>query len=560
VRFLALPDMNGNGVPELAVFGPDENDAARGEVRDSRSGERLALVTFSSALAPIDFAIVPGYGLSPAVAMLGHHPIRNFVVVITKDLATDAKISTTGFNPLYYPLQLLALPNVDANGEPEFAVLGAGGSVKVEVRNRLGGLLRNVWMGSPNHLTAQIGTIDDVDGDGYADLVTFQKEHGWQFAKVRNLRSGALIRTEGFNPNLEPIKFVTAPDLDENGVSELALLGRIIHQNAYRTKVEIRDPLSDRVANVWFDPAYSPEDLVTLPDVSGNGVPELAMLGIRREDALIQVLVRDANTGAFVNAIPFVKAPLKARAISKGHHEACAIRFDGSLACWETTSPSPEGAFAQVDVGQFACGVRTNGNLDCWGGFWSDTYQLPSGPFIEAAVGERHACGIRTRGTIACWAVPGYGTLEPPAGTFIDVAVYGNACGVRTDGRLACWSPSGYTNYPPPAGRFTQVADARWFMCGLRTNGEVACWGVDYLLPTDTPAGPFTQISAGSQYVCGLRSDKTIACWGSSSDGATDPPAGEFTQISAGEYGACAIRTDDTIACWGAAQMPPADW
>ena len=41
-----------------------------------------------------------------------------------------------------------------------------------------------------------------------------------------------------------------------------------------------------------------------LPDVNGNGRPEVAQLQERRSDGALRVMIKDAQTGAFIRVLP----------------------------------------------------------------------------------------------------------------------------------------------------------------------------------------------------------------------------------------------------------------
>ncbi len=58
--------------------------------------------------------------------------------------------------------------------------------------------------------------------------------------------------------------------------------------------------------------------------------------------------------------------------VSAGSLHACAIKPDGTVACWgnnlDGQSTPPEGAFLWISAGQFhTCGLRSGGGLECWG-------------------------------------------------------------------------------------------------------------------------------------------------------------------------------------------------
>ena len=116
------------------------------------------------------------------------------------------------------------------------------------------------------------------------------------------------------------------------------------------------------------------------------------------------------------------------------------------------------GTVAQVSAGGFhSCALRTEGSIACWGDDFFGQTTPPSGIFTQVSAGRFHSCALRPDTSIACWG-SGFGALTP-AGSFTQVSASGGACALATDGSVQCW---GY--FPaiiPPAATFTQVS-AGW--------------------------------------------------------------------------------------------------
>jgi hypothetical protein len=92
--------------------------------------------------------------------------------------------------------------------------------------------------------------------------------------------------------------------------------------------------------------------------------------------------------------VPSVPLPANAVTISAGAYYTCAVRTDGTLACW--------GLGKLNDTGEWAFGQATP----------------PSGSFTTVSAGTGHTCGIRTDGTLACWGNNEMGQATSPGGTF----------------------------------------------------------------------------------------------------------------------------------------------
>ncbi len=87
------------------------------------------------------------------------------------------------------------------------------------------------------------------------------------------------------------------------------------------------------------------------------------------------------------------------------------------------------GTVSQVSAGGYhSCALRTDGTVACWGsnvgrgeGFWGEYLGQatpPMGTFTQVSAGAYHTCGLRSDGTVACWGSNGSGQATPPASTF----------------------------------------------------------------------------------------------------------------------------------------------
>jgi hypothetical protein len=235
------------------------------------------------------------------------------------------------------------------------------------------------------------------------------------------------------------------------------------------------------------------------------------------------------------------------QAVDAGMWHTCAIRADGTIACWGggdimARSAPPTGRFAAVAAGaEYSCGIRVDGTIACWGENDDGESTPPVGIFTALDTSGGTICAIAADGTLACWGFNEHGEASPPTGRFVAVSAGGrDSCGIRDSGALVCWGQMFGWPGTTIDGSYTAVSSGS-SVCAIREDATLLC-----LDGPSPPAGRFTAISDG----CAIRDDGTLACW-SGNDYLGVPPEGTFKALSTGDRHACAIRTDDTLVCWG---------
>ena len=129
-------------------------------------------------------------------------------------------------------------------------------------------------------------------------------------------------------------------------------------------------------------------------------------------------------------------------AIAGGFWSTCAIDTVGKIQCWGTgkagddiattcsngdkvnfgQSAPPDGTFVKLSVSSnHACAIRTDGTLACWGAGTADACDTstndvqcrqslpPPGKFRQVAAGNNHTCGLDEAGKVHCWGFDGEG-------------------------------------------------------------------------------------------------------------------------------------------------------
>lgn len=288
--------------------------------------------------------------------------------------------------------------------------------------------------------------------------------------------------------------------------------------------------------------------------------------------------------------------------LSAGTQHTCALRKDGTIACWgfnEWSVPATVSSsyrFVAAAAGAtHHCAVTDQGDVQCWGsnvdgqlgdGTTDDSFTPVSVPGVAHAVavagGSSHACALLDSGDVQCWGraqggqlgtgvvhSAGYREIGKPAtvsGALHAVAISAgnsNTCVMGKDGSLRCWGAVyhgrtvggiAFAGFPTPLCGFGASTSDNPADNADGGVGDASDGGVE-----DLSIDPGSIVASGWQHSCAIRPNGTVACWGNNDFGQSTPPVGTFISLSAGWSHTCGIRTDHTVACWGSASSPPAE-
>ena len=244
------------------------------------------------------------------------------------------------------------------------------------------------------------------------------------------------------------------------------------------------------------------------------------------------------------SAVPVQVADITdATAIASSQWHSCALRKDGTIACWGDNDSGLLGSgHTREELEGSAVPVQVADITDA----------------IAIATGKWHSCALRKDGTIACWGRDGLGRFGEVESDFQETDQLGT--------------------FPVPV-QVTDITDAvaiatgEEHSCALHQNGKISCWGYNLwgqlgngqsvlrvsILPVEVVGiTDATAVSLGRHHSCALHQDGTVSCWGTliTSGMSLAAPVkisgiAGATNIATGEFHTCTVHQDGTISCWG---------
>jgi hypothetical protein len=159
--------------------------------------------------------------------------------------------------------------------------------------------------------SGQLQVLPDMNGDEVAELgvLSVDVEASRVRLEVLDGKTQDLLSTLVWRDNFsdESISLHVLDDMNENGMSEVGLFGvRDTQANENKPQMLIRDLSTGNVVSVLNWPAnWSNVSALVLPDITGDGIQEVAIQGSFKNGNRPQLVVRDGLTNASVDTFGY---------------------------------------------------------------------------------------------------------------------------------------------------------------------------------------------------------------------------------------------------------------
>ena len=398
-------------------------------------------------------------------------------------------------------------------------------------------------------LAADSGTADTV----YLDQTATVIEHRYEYQVVA-LR-GSIV---SFRSNLLQHRY---EDPSDAGLRALSMNGALVSGfHADTLSYEVTVPAGTSTVSVEGLPNNTRASISVLPapaHTSHNGYWfELDLLpagGVPVQTAIALTVTSEDGSVTTTYTIVVTRSTTSGgfKFIEVGWTFACAIRVDGTSACWNYEVPKHADHTSHTPYGYTI--VRN---------------QPQGGVVQELTAAIARACTLRPDGETHCWGdfhdhintplLGGQGTLMQQSGTgpLIHFFTFGTGVKLLSDGSVVDLK-SGRLPRSLAAGPYQAVGTASDFTCALDLNGHIKCWERGRSLRIPYPDVEFKYLGVGGFTTCGIRKDdSTLHCWEWISNGRRyvlheNEPEDAFQMVDAG-YGAivCGVMVSGEARCW----------
>jgi hypothetical protein len=229
---------------------------------------------------------------------------------------------------------LAAVADIDGNNAPELAALRVltDGNVEVTIKDSVTkALINTVTFPNSDRMVRGLAALPDITGDDAPEVaVLFRRHDGLGIVELRDAVSGNEIPALHFFGKAWESRAIASFEANGDGVPDIAVLA--LTDDMSQARVRVRDAVNQVLVGSVRLPA-APGDayagLTALPDMNGNGSPEIAALRTR-PDSKQEVIVKDLASGERIRTLHFNGADMQAgglAAVQSGADPAVAVLY-----------------------------------------------------------------------------------------------------------------------------------------------------------------------------------------------------------------------------------------
>jgi hypothetical protein len=309
-------DLDSDGVPDNADNCPTFANADQADADQDGIGnmcdvfEAIAMIPDINQNGFPEVAVVASGGFANCSAQ---ESTRRSGYVI-RDGLTDAEILRSCASGPHVDIVVLPDPDLaDESDGPAIAFLAVDdpqnpnlpvGFLRVQIKDVIAHQdpPRNIWY-EATYSPVAIKLVPDYSGNGAPELAILGSEAGTDAVSVRILDSITGANPDNILLGVQSIArdVLVLTDTSGNGVPEMGIVG-VLKANDH-VRMQVWDPLplvngAEFQSNVWFGKVYQPISTITMPDINSNGSDEIVAVGVSALTDNIRVQVRDSDTTA----------------------------------------------------------------------------------------------------------------------------------------------------------------------------------------------------------------------------------------------------------------------
>tara|TARA_R110000737_G_scaffold256229_1_gene265125 strand:+ start:177 stop:3377 length:3201 start_codon:yes stop_codon:yes gene_type:complete len=304
IQLQAISDINGNGFNDMAVLGTTSDGKKAWLAFDAMTHQILSAVTFPTWFQPNKLSVVPDFNGNnkDEVLVLGQTSDGKKLWML-HDSGLKSEIARYVYPSWYSPTAMSIIKDTDGNSKPEVVSNGTSNDGRVvwmlhdlHAKQELSAVKQAPWFNLVN-----LQQLSDVSGNSLEDVVWLgNTTDGKNFFKIADANTATVDSTYIYPNWYTPIMITSQQDSNGNGYAEIVSLGTTSDgKKAWQAHdAKTKAVTAARVFPAW----YQPQSLKVIPDVNGDDVQDVLVLGATTDNKTV-FMVHNGVSGDDIKTI-----------------------------------------------------------------------------------------------------------------------------------------------------------------------------------------------------------------------------------------------------------------
>lgn len=309
LSLMLLPDMNDNGFHEVALFGIQDTQTNQDKpqvfVRDLKTGNKVDVYNWVanwSDVSPLVLQDTTGDG-TVEIAIQGRFKQGDRPQLVIKAGGSNTIVDTYSYPDLLLSPWYSQHSDINGDGFAEISTFGrlrSNNKIQVKIASGMDSAVKMKSYNFPDKWdNISWHRLDDSNGDGQDDwgmFGTLRADGRPQLINKDGVSPVGALRIFAWPAQMQNAQFYSIPDMNNDGVDEVAAAGRRSNNGRYQFQVQDGTDRNLVLANHNLNLNLENISYHVLPDLSGDEKAEIGFLGTNLQGEY-ELVIRHGDTG-----------------------------------------------------------------------------------------------------------------------------------------------------------------------------------------------------------------------------------------------------------------------
>ena len=306
---IALPDMDSDGVMDIGLFGIRQDEGNEGKpqffVRSGSTGKRISVFNWPANWKNMQVMVMDdltGDGV-PEIALEGTFKDGARPQLRVQDGATGTDYGVYSFPALFHSPAYYQHSDFDGDGISEVTLFGRlkrNNKIQAKIVSGADSEYKMSAYNFPDRWeNISWHKVFDMNNDGQPEWGLFgtSREDGRTMFMIKDATEiRGLVATYAW-PNMNNPTLLTIPDISSDGTPELAAAGLNTETNRYQLQIKDGSNRNITLSNITWPNRWDDVSFHVFDDMDGDGLADVALQGVNRTSGNHQLAIVNAKNG-----------------------------------------------------------------------------------------------------------------------------------------------------------------------------------------------------------------------------------------------------------------------